>query len=66
MAKPASTHPAHDDQDWKKGAVEADRNAEATPQGNPDTPALNEQGLPSDPIAIAQDQIGANEDQTQG
>ena len=28
--------------------------------------ALDEDGLPSDEVAIAQDVLGANEDQTQG
>ena len=51
------------DQDMKKGAVEdgpntlGNRNAED---------ALDEAGLPKDEIAIAQDVLGANEDETQG
>lgn len=51
------------DQDLKKGAVEdgpntnGNRNAQA---------ALDESGLPIDEVAIAQDVLGANEDDTQG
>ena len=30
------------------------------------TPALNDDGLPNDEVAIAEDVIGANEDETQG
>jgi hypothetical protein len=63
--KTAPTHPDHDDQDWGKGAVETDRPTD-TGSGNANAPALNDEGMPSDPVAIAQDQIGANEDQTQG
>jgi hypothetical protein len=52
-----------DDQDLKKGAVEdgphtlGNLNAEA---------ALDDSGLPLDEVAIAQDVLGANEDETQG
>ena len=51
------------DQDLKKGAVEDGPNT----WGNPNAEgALDESGLPSDEIAIAEDSLGANEDQTQG
>jgi hypothetical protein len=43
----------------KDGAPEGQGNANA--EG-----ALDEQGLPSDEVAIAEDVIGANEDGTQG
>jgi hypothetical protein len=50
------------DQDLKKGAVEDGPNT----LGNSNAAeALDESGLPSD-VAIAQDVLGANEDQTQG
>ena len=50
------------DQDLQKGAVEDGPNT----QGNANAAdALDEGGLPSE-VAIAQDVIGANEDQTQG
>lgn len=51
------------DQDLKKGAVEDGPN---TPGNSNAEAALDECGLPSDEIAIAQDVLGANEDQTQG
>jgi hypothetical protein len=51
------------DQDLEKGAVEDGPNT----LGNANaSDALDESGLPSDEVAIAQDVIGANEDQTQG
>ncbi len=69
---PPPTAAENDDQDWQKGAVEDDRPAAQPPPGkpgkpdNPDAPGLNDQGLPNDPVAIGQDRIGANEDDTQG
>jgi hypothetical protein len=48
------------------GAVEGDHPSDCPQQGNPNAPGLDEQGLPNDPVAIAQDVIGANEDQTEG
>lgn len=57
VAKPTS------DQDLKKGAVEDGPNT----LGNPNAEdALDEHGLPKDDVAIAQDVLGANEDETQG
>ena len=51
------------DQDLKKGAVEDGPNT----LGNANAvEALDDSGLPSDEVAIAQDVLGANEDQTQG
>lgn len=49
------------DQDIRKGATE-------TPDspGNPHGTGLDENGWPNDPVAIAEDVIGANEDETQG
>jgi hypothetical protein len=50
------------DQDLQKGAVEDGPNT----QGNANaSDALDECGLPSE-VAVAQDVLGANEDQTQG
>ena len=37
-----------------------------TQQGNPNAPALDDQGMPKDCDKIAEDVIGANEDETQG
>jgi hypothetical protein len=52
------------DPDLEKGAVEGPPNQDA--QGNPNAPGLDDRGLPNDEVAIAQDVIGANEDETQG
>ena len=70
MHKPQAAHSqsnqvdAHaDDSDLQKGAIEgapdgmANENAEG---------ALDESGLPLDEVAIAQDRIGANVDESQG
>jgi hypothetical protein len=58
-AKPTADHP---DPDQHKGAVEGER--PKAPEPNP--PALDENGLPRNRTAIAQDVIGANVDETQG
>ena len=52
------------DPDLEKGAVEGPPAEHA--QGNANAPGLNDDGLPNDEVAIAQDVIGANEDKTQG
>ncbi|MGH7340684.1 MAG: hypothetical protein ACREKH_09360 [Candidatus Rokuibacteriota bacterium] len=51
------------DSDLHKGAIEGgpDGNSNANAEG-----ALDEDGWPRDEVAIAQDVLGANEDQTQG
>jgi hypothetical protein len=53
------------DPDVHKGAIEGDR-PDDEQMGNPSGNGLNDEGLPDDPIAIAQDVIGANEDETEG
>ena len=54
-----------EDQDLSKGAVEGPPNKDS--QGNRNAEgALDDQGLPDDCVAIAEDVIGANEDDTQG
>ena len=54
------------DPDRYKGAVEGDRPTDKQ-QGNPNaTAALDSEGLPKDRVAIAEDVIGANVDETQG
>jgi hypothetical protein len=50
------------DADFHKGAVET--TSEDTEDFH--APGLDERGLPNDEVAIAQDVLGANEDQTQG
>jgi len=57
--------PQQDDPDTHKGAVEGDRPTDPG-QGNANAPALDENGLPDDPVAITEDVVGANEDETQG
>jgi hypothetical protein len=61
----AAEKPTTPDEDDHLGAVEGDR-ATDTGQGNRNAPALNEQGLPDDKVAICEDVIGANVDDTQG
>lgn len=54
------------DPDTHHGAIEGDRPGDRQ-QGNRNAPAaLNDRGLPDDHIAIAEDVIGANEDESQG
>ena len=52
------------DQDLAKGAVEGPPGSRD--HGNPNAPALDDQGLPNDEVAVAEDVLGANEDDTQG
>lgn len=54
-----------DDPAAHKGAIEGDRPTDEQ-QGNPHGDGLNDQGLPDDPIAIAEDVEGANADKSQG
>jgi hypothetical protein len=54
------------DSDEHLGAVEGDRPSDSPQQGNRNAPGLDEQGLPNDPVAIAEDVAGANEDETEG
>jgi hypothetical protein len=53
------------DPDLEKGAVEGPPNDQQA-QGNDNAPGLDENGMPNDDVAIAQDVIGANEDETEG
>ena len=53
------------DADGHKGAIEGDR-PDDEQNGNPNGDGVNEEGLPDDPIATAEDRIGANEDESQG
>ena len=50
------------DNDIHKGAKEEDRPGPERPRH----PGLDKNGLPNDPIAIAQDALGAYEDKSQG
>jgi hypothetical protein len=51
-----------EDNDFRKGAKEEDRPG---PERS-SHPGLDENGLPNDPVAIAADVLGANEDKSQG
>ena len=53
------------DPDLHKGAIEGDRPTDEQ-IGNPHGNGVNDEGLPNDPIAVAEDMEGANEDGTQG
>jgi hypothetical protein len=53
------------DQDIHKGAIEGDRPGDEQ-MGNPSGNGIDEQGLPDDEVATAQDAIGANEDESEG
>jgi len=48
------------------GAVEGDRPTDQPNQGNPNAPGIDENGLPNDPIAVCEDAIGANVDESEG
>jgi len=50
-----------DDQDVRKGATEDER-----PSATTNAPGLDDDGLPNDETAIAQDALGAREDGSQG
>ncbi len=69
MTQPRDPHHSHqldlhaDDSDMEKGAIEGDPDG----QGNANAQGpLDEGGLPTDQVAIAEDVLGANEDETQG
>jgi hypothetical protein len=53
------------DPDAKKGAIEGDRPGDEQ-HANPHGAGVDQEGLPDDPIGIAEDVIGANEDESQG
>jgi hypothetical protein len=61
QSQPKSPH-VEVDSDLHKGAIEGPPDG----LGNPNAPGLDDRGLPNDEVAIAQDVIGANEDETQG
>jgi hypothetical protein len=53
------------DPDIHKGAIEGDRPTDEQ-HFNPLGDGVDDEGMPDDPVAIAEDKIGANEDETQG
>ena len=54
-----------DDQDAHKGAVESEKPGDKQ-SGNPAGTGIDKNGMPNNPIATAQDKVGANEDESQG
>jgi hypothetical protein len=48
------------------GAVEGDRSSDTPNQGNPNGPGIDSDGLPNNPVATAEDRLGANLDETEG
>lgn len=48
------------------GAVEGDRPDDVPNEGNRNAPALDDQGMPNDAIALCEDAIGANVDGAEG
>ena len=54
-----------DDPDVHKGAIEGDRPSDEQ-NANPHGDGVDAEGLPDDPVATAEDAIGANEDESQG
>ena len=54
-----------DDPDAHKGAIEGDRPTDEQ-QGNPHGDGVDDNGLPNDPVATAEDKLGAEEDYSQG
>ncbi len=66
MIQPPVMHPpAHRDQYAKKGSLEGDTPNQPQ-QCNCHGSALDEEGLPANPVFIAEDAEGADADQTQG
>ena len=63
--KQAGSTPVTDDEDHM-GAVEGDRPTDRPNQGNRNAPGLDQNGMPNDPVAICEDVIGANVDETEG
>ena len=47
------------------GAIEGDH-PDDEQEGNRNAPALDENGMPNDPVAICEDAIGANVDESEG
>ena len=59
------TTPHHESEDHI-GAVEGDRPTDVPNQGNRNGPGVDEEGLPNDPVATAEDELGATLDETEG
>jgi hypothetical protein len=61
----ANSQKPQDDPDTHKGATEGETPADEE-KGNPAGTGIDKNGMPNDPIATAQDKVGANEDESQG
>lgn len=48
------------------GAVEGDRPTDTPNQGNRNAPGVDSEGQPNDPVATAEDRLGANLDESGG
>jgi hypothetical protein len=48
------------------GAVEGDRPTDEPNQGNPNAPGVDSEGWPNNPVATAEDRLGANTDESEG
>jgi hypothetical protein len=48
------------------GAVEGDRSSDTPNHGNPNAPGIDSEGMPNNPVATAEDRLGANLDETEG
>ena len=53
------------DPDVHKGVIEGDTPLDEQ-YGNPHGYGVDDEGLPDDPVASAEDELGANEDESQG
>jgi hypothetical protein len=62
----ATTSHQNDDPAAHKGAVEGDRPTDEQNANRRGAGGVDENGLPNDPKATAEDEIGANVDETQG
>ena len=60
-----TTTKQQDDPAAHKGAIEGDKPTDEQ-TGNPSGNGVDENGMPDDPVATAQDEIGANVDKSQG
>lgn len=60
--RPNPPPPSRADHDLRKGAMEDDRPGPKRSSH----PGLDQNGMPSDAIAIAQDRLGARDDESQG
>jgi hypothetical protein len=62
---PTANQETHETDDHM-GAVEGDRPTDKPNQGNPHGTGLDSEGMPNDPVAISEDVIGANMDESEG